>query len=102
MEIADAVEKTRLVALLEFDAEYNILICKEHGYAVRNLNTHLRDEHATPVKLRRRVIEQYASVFLARPADVKTPPPFEPPFDGLKAPADALLCAEAGCAFASV
>jgi hypothetical protein len=46
MEIADAVEKTRLVALLEFDAEYNILICKEHGYAVRNLDTHLRDEHS--------------------------------------------------------
>jgi hypothetical protein len=102
MEAVDAAEEARLVALLEHDDEYGVLICREHGYAVRNLNLHLRDEHAAAARIRRRVVERHASLALAAPADAAVPPPFEAAFDALRPPVDALLCDEPGCGFASV
>lgn len=88
--------------LLYHETEYNILICREHSYAIRNINTHLRDQHTVAAKVRRSIVERYASLSLAKPTDVRLPPPFGPPFDILGQPVDALLCTETGCGFASV
>jgi superfamily II DNA/RNA helicase len=87
--------------LLHYDDEYQVLICTAHGYAIRNLDLHLRDEHAVPSAVRRIIAEKHASQPLAEPKRVRQPPP-GPPFDVLRPPVDALLCAEPGCGFASI
>jgi hypothetical protein len=102
MKAVDVAKKARLVALLKHDDEYGVLICREHGYAVRNLNLHLRDEHATAARIRRRVVKRHASLTLATPADAAVPAPFEAAVNALRPPVNALLCDEPGCGFANV
>jgi len=84
--------------LLYYDHAYKVLICKEHRYAMRNLDMHLRDQHAVGIAVRRIIVERYASLPVARPADVRLPPPFGPPCVALGLPVDGLLCKS--CAFA--
>jgi hypothetical protein len=48
-----------------------VLVCKQHCTAVVNLNTHLREQHATPAKLRKRIIEYFSRHNMAELKDVK-------------------------------
>ena len=88
--------------MVYYDDEYKVLICREHRYAIRNLDTHLRDKHGIAIKRRRIIVDSCASLALARPTEVRQPPPLGPAFDALGPPVDALLCSEAGCGFTSV
>jgi hypothetical protein len=100
MEALQFAAEAVTLRLLHYDAEYEVLICKEHCYAIENLNVHLQD-HEIHALIRRTVIEKCALQRIAMPQDVRQPLPFEPPFDMLGPPVDALLCAEPGCGFAS-
>ena len=101
MELQAAAEVlgSRLVC---YNNKYKILICKEHCYAIQNLDRHLRDEHAVAAKVRKIIVSKHASLVLAKPTDVRQPPPLGEAFDALKPPVDALLCDEAGCGFISI
>jgi superfamily II DNA helicase RecQ len=88
--------------LVHYDDTYKVLICKEHRYAIWNLDAHLRDKHAVAARVRKIIVAKHAFLALARPADVRQPPALEPPFSMLRDPVDALLCSEAGCGFISV
>jgi hypothetical protein len=79
-----------------------VLIYKKHGYAMRNLNLHLRDEHAAVARIRRRVIKRHASLTLTAPADAAMPAPFEPAVNALRPPVNALLYDEPGYGFVNV
>ncbi|KAH7020668.1 hypothetical protein B0J12DRAFT_746545 [Macrophomina phaseolina] len=87
---------------LHYEPDFKVLICKEHRYAVRNLDQLLRDAHLVTAKDRRAIVEKYAGLALARPEEVQLPPPLEPPLDALGRSVDALLCAQTGCGFISV
>jgi hypothetical protein len=56
-----------------FLEDFKVLVCKQHCTAVVNLNTHLREQHATPAKLRERIIEHFSKYDVAEPKDAKLP-----------------------------
>jgi hypothetical protein len=88
--------------LIHYNEEYKVLICKEHRYAIQNIDTHLRDKHAVAAGARKVIVSKYGLLAVAKPADVQQPAPFGPLFSELQQPVDALLCNEAGCGFISV
>ena len=88
--------------VLHYEPEYKVLICKEHGYAVRNLCLHLRDAHTVSAEDRRLIVDKYAGLSLAKPVEVPLPPPLGPPFEALGQPIDALICDEEECGFISI
>jgi hypothetical protein len=53
-------------------------------------------------RVTKKTARQMQSRFLTKIANIGVPLPFEPPFDVLLPPVNALLCAEAGYEFASV
>jgi len=86
---------------LHYDADYQVLICKEHGYTLQSLSTHLRDQHSIPAKARKATVEEYRSCALLDPTELSLPPPFGPPFNALAAPIRAFLCDKEECSFVS-
>lgn len=87
---------------LHYIPEYKVLVCKEHCYALRNLDLHLRDSHTIAVGDRRAIAGRYAALSLAKPAEVPLPPPLSPPFEALGQPMDGILCDEEECGFISI
>lgn len=87
---------------LYYDPDYKVLICKEHGYAIRNLRLHLRDYHSIRQKIQKEIVKKYSEYALLGPRDVLLPPPFGPPFEILRKPMDAFLCDEEECRFISI
>ena len=59
--------------LLHFNSKYGVLLCSDHGYAVRCLNTHLRDSHKLSSKERNPILQQYQHHILVNPNDVTMP-----------------------------
>jgi len=86
---------------LHYEADYKVLICKEHGYALRSLSTHLCDQHSIPAKARKVIVEKYESYALLGPKDISLPPFFQSPFEALAALVKAFLCDEKECSFIS-
>jgi len=89
-------------AILHYEPEHKVIICTQHRYAVRNLDHHLRDQHAVSVKERRATIQRYDQFEVLEPADVPLPPPLRPPIRALGEPVDAFLCEEEECGFISI
>jgi hypothetical protein len=56
---------------LYFLEDFRVLVYKQHYTAVVNLNTHLQEQHATPVKLRKQIIEHFSRYNIAEPKDIK-------------------------------
>lgn len=88
-------------SFLHYEADYKVLICKEHGYALRNLSTHLRDHHSIPAKARKAIVAKYHSYPLLDPKEISLPPLFGRPFEALAAPIEVFLCDEEECSFIS-
>ena len=87
--------------LLFYVAEYEVLVCKEHG-GVRNWNSHLRDHHSTDSKMRRALKHKYDHLKLQNPRNVRLPPPLGPPFLILGVLLDAFICEEEECSYISI
>jgi hypothetical protein len=64
-----------------FLEDFGVLVCKQYCTAVVNLNTHLQEQHATPAKLRKRIIKHFSRHNMAKPKNVKLP---EQPADLIK------------------
>ena len=87
---------------LIYNEQYQVLICRTHGYAVRNLKQHLRTEHVSlPLMNRKAILERYSRCDLVRPSDVCSPPPGGPSIVGLRDPVDAYRCLTDGCGWLS-
>lgn len=76
----------------EYNAEYQVLICKIHKQAVRSLETHLRALHILGKKRRVPLLEKYSSCLLLPPKDVKVPEHRGLPISALGEPLDGILC----------
>lgn len=78
--------------VFEYNAEYQVLICKIHRQAVRSLDTHLSAVHRLGKKRRVPLLEKYGSCLLLPPKDVKVPEHHGLPISALGEPLDGLLC----------
>ena len=77
--------------------EYRVLVCTAHGYAVRELDDHLKRLHRTNIATRREILAHFEDLQIAKPADVPQPPPLEAPFSCLAPPKQAFICDEEEC-----
>jgi hypothetical protein len=71
---------------LYYDSYYKVLVCRYHGYAVRNLATHLRLQHKVRSSERSAIEKKFRACELLEPAQVSTPPSLQAPLDWLRSP----------------
>lgn len=83
--------KQRAIASLEYLAKHHVLVCKEHGYAVRNLKTYLDRDHSYPTAVKRAVLTHFSNTPLIAPEAAPLPEPNGPPFECLREPVRAFL-----------
>ena len=76
----------------EYLAAHQVLLCSEHGYAVRNLKTHLDRYHTYPAVEKKAVLAHFAKVPLVPPEDASLPEAYGPPIECLAAPRPGYLC----------
>ncbi|KAK4947069.1 hypothetical protein LTR66_014220 [Elasticomyces elasticus] len=88
--------------LLQYEPDYKVLICKDHGYALQNINRHLEKHHSIAAKERKAIVRKYAHYPLLEPSHVPLPLPLGPRLEVLGEPVDAFLCEEEKCGFVSV
>ena len=92
----------RVNEVFEYLREYGVLVCKEHGYAVRALEDHLKRLHRTTASDRKVIAAHFIDCPTLQPAQVPLPPPLEPPFDCLGPPKRAYICDGEECEELSV
>ena len=83
--------------ILEWQPDYGIIICRDHGYAVGSVAQHLRVYHPGKDIEKKAVIELFSQYVLCRPKDVLRPPPLKQPFDALGTPRKGFVCEEPEC-----
>ncbi|KAK5162703.1 uncharacterized protein LTR77_011238 [Saxophila tyrrhenica] len=88
--------------VFEYLGDYSVLVCKQHCYAVRALEDHLKRLHRTSVSDRKAIVAYFIDFPLLPPAQVLLPPPLEPPFNCLGPPKRAYICDEEECEELSV
>ena len=57
-------------------SSYEVLICREHQYAVYSLDEHLKRHHRLPVAERRELLAAYAGLSLNPPGYGVLPEPY--------------------------
>lgn len=58
-----------------YNAQYNVLVCRYHVYAIQNLATHLRLQNKVRSYERSTIEKIFASCEPLEPANVASPPP---------------------------
>ncbi|KAH7383393.1 hypothetical protein BKA64DRAFT_158943 [Cadophora sp. MPI-SDFR-AT-0126] len=87
----------------EYNSDYQVLICKEHRQAVKGLKRHLKDAHGLRAKMEQQpILDQYGSLVLLPPKEVRQPPHNCAPFEALGKPLDGWCCSGSGCGHISV
>ena len=77
----------------EYLDEHKILVCKEHGFGLRNLRRHLLEQHSYSKYARDAIIERFGHLDIINPEDAPLPPSGVEPFESLLSPKIALRCA---------
>jgi hypothetical protein len=77
----------------EYLSDYKILVCKEHGFGLRNLRRHLLEQHTYSRHARDVIVERFGSLNIVNPEDAPPPTSVVEPFECLRAPRAALRCA---------
>ena len=85
--VEEAVER------FEYLSDYEVLVCKDHGFGLRSLKRHLLEQHTYPKTVRDAIIERYGELNVINPEDVMLPTATIDPIDCLQAPKLALRCA---------
>jgi hypothetical protein len=80
-----------------YDSQYRVLVCRYHGYAVRNLATHLRLQHKVRSSEKAAIEKKFGTYGLLEPSQVATPPPLQAPLEWLGAPMQGYQCDEPVC-----
>lgn len=77
-------------------AEHEVLICKEHGYAVRGLDSHLRLVHksyaSSSKKARAAIRQHYGGRNMPDPSTICPPEPGQPAIEHLSDPIPGYYC----------
>jgi len=75
-----------------FLSEYSVLVCKQHGTGVINLDRHLREQHGAPIAVRRQVVDYFSRYTIIDLKDIELPAQPASPIQELSTPLDALAC----------
>ena len=82
---------------LEWQPEYGIIICRNHGYAIGSVAQHLCVYHAGKDTEKKAVVDFLSKHVLQNPKDVLLPLPLEQPFEALRKPQRGFICNEPEC-----
>lgn len=93
-ETGAGAEITDIHVLRQFEylEEFKLLVCKTHGYAIRNVKRHLEDAHRGTKHVNRKVAARLASLEARNPESAVPPTTRTVPFACLSSPVDAYLC----------
>ena len=80
-------------------SQYQVLICVDHGYAVRNINQHLLEKHTLSPAQRKTLQQRYHDHPRCSPDQVTVPRPFQPAIPELGCPVKAARCKDEACSF---
>ena len=75
-----------------FLEDFGTIVCKTHCTAVVNLDTHLRDQHHTPVKLRKVIVKQFSQFSQTAPDAIELPEQPASVVEELGTPLDGFKC----------
>lgn len=92
-----SVTLERVDEVFEYLRDYSVLVCKEHGYAIRALEDHLKRLHRTSISDRKAIVAHFAKDVVLPPRDVPLPPPLSAPLSCLGLPKRAFICDEEDC-----
>lgn len=84
---------------LQYEARFEVLVCRHHGYAISNLSSHLRTKHSGTSREKAAVASKYSHLQILNPTQVQLLPPLEPPIQSLGKFRDAFMCDEEECKF---
>jgi hypothetical protein len=86
--------------ILCFLGDFSVLVCKHHCTGVTNLDKHLREQHATPAKLRKEIVKRFRHLSRADPHTVELPEQPAWPIKELGSPLDGFKCTR--CSFVTL
>jgi hypothetical protein len=105
MEISWSLQNEEAAANVDtftYLEEHKLIVCKEHGYALRNLDRHLVDYHVYPRSVRKTISRRFNGVAFVVPEDAPLPKAYGPPIEAIAPPRVGFLCDERGCGFTSI
>jgi hypothetical protein len=82
-----------------YNPQYQALICVQHGYAVQNLQAHLRNEHDLSLTQRKAIVAQHEAYPVLSAHEFIHPLSVESAIPGLRKPVRAYQCQNVGCDF---
>jgi len=86
-----------------YEAEYKVLICRQHYYAMWNLHDHLHDKHMIiGIEQHCVIAERYTQYELQKLGKMQQPLPLGPPIPALSQPIKALQCNDEMCEHISI
>jgi hypothetical protein len=83
-----------------FLSDYSVLVCKQHRTRVINLDRHLREQHRTPIAVRRQVVDYFTRFTTVNPKEIEPPEQPACPIQELGTPLDGLKCRR--CSFITI
>jgi hypothetical protein len=86
--------------VFSFLTEYSVLVCKQHCTGIINLDRHLREQHGTPITLRRQVVHYFSQFSTVDSSAIELPEQPALPIQELGAPLDGIKCKS--CSFITV
>ena len=95
-------EAAAAVKTFTYLEEHRLIVCREHGYALRNLDRHLLDYHVYPQSVRRTISRRFNGVEFVVPEDAPLPKAYGPPIEAIAPPRVGYLCDEKDCGFTSI
>ncbi len=103
MEIVWSSQRQQAEAIVNFRyvQDARLIVCREHGYAVRNLDRHLLDYHDYSRDVRKTIAAQFRGMPLVAPETASLPKAYGPPIEDLAPPRRGFLCEEANCGWIS-
>jgi len=104
MEISWSLQNEEAAAAIEtfkYLEEHKLIVCREHGYALRNLDRHLVDYHVYPRSIRKTISRLFNGVAFVFPEDAPPPKAYSPPIEDIAPPRVGFLCDEKECGFIS-
>lgn len=95
-------EAATAVETFKYLEEHKLIVCREHGYALRNLDRHLVDYHVYPQRVRKTISRLFNGVEFVFPEDAPLPKAYGPPIEHIAPPRVGFLCDEKECGFISI
>lgn len=95
-------DQDQVADIIRYDAHYQVQICTEHGYVIRNVARHLAGEHALSLRQRRFILAAHEKDGCIPPEKLQLPTHPVDPIPGLTAPVPAFHCNGQECRQISV